>query len=494
MPNTTTLNETVRTLDGTEWVRLATPGANWRAQVSAIETFFQAPLTSANDTNVTITLGGSPSICLLAATSITMGWTGTLAAGRLNANVVQGVTNDTNVTGSIASQVLTLGWTGTLAAGRLNANVVQSVVNDTNVTGTIASQALTLGWTGTLAVGRGGTGDSTLTTNGVLYGNAASAVNVTAAAGANMVLWANSGAPSFTAAPVIGTSVTCPLHIGGTAAGSTLSLESTSGAGTSDYINFLTGSQVERGRIDTGGNVNFGMNGAILSGANSEGLTPRLQLAWANAVQSLELRQYTADVNPAVLTFVKSRSNTLGTNAASQASDIIGQINFEAYDTTPTVRNLAAIQAFVDGTPSASSFPGALIFNTATSGANTQSEKWRMNNAGTLRYLVLPTGASVIDGTASTQLNIANGANALIATSTGDGGLVIVTNNNTGDVGFYLVNNNGCVFVSSTLGNWVASTTTPATGKMSITNAGNNINIYNNRGAASLFRVFTVFA
>ncbi len=68
--------------------------------------------------------------------------------------MVQAITNDTNITGSITSQNLTLGWTGTLAAGRLNSSVVQSVVNDTNVTGSISAQALTLGWTGTLAKNR----------------------------------------------------------------------------------------------------------------------------------------------------------------------------------------------------------------------------------------------------------------------------------------------------------------------------------------------------
>lgn len=41
-----------------------------------------AALTKTNDTNVTITLGGSPSVALLAASSITLGWTGTLAVGR----------------------------------------------------------------------------------------------------------------------------------------------------------------------------------------------------------------------------------------------------------------------------------------------------------------------------------------------------------------------------------------------------------------------------
>lgn len=39
-------------------------------------------LTANNDTNVTLTLGGSPSTALLSATSLTLGWTGTLAVSR----------------------------------------------------------------------------------------------------------------------------------------------------------------------------------------------------------------------------------------------------------------------------------------------------------------------------------------------------------------------------------------------------------------------------
>lgn len=41
-----------------------------------------AALTSINDTNVQITLGGTPSTALLRAASLTMGWTGQLAVGR----------------------------------------------------------------------------------------------------------------------------------------------------------------------------------------------------------------------------------------------------------------------------------------------------------------------------------------------------------------------------------------------------------------------------
>lgn len=42
-----------------------------------------AALTKTDDTNVTLTLGGSPGSALLAATSLTLGWTGTLADGRI---------------------------------------------------------------------------------------------------------------------------------------------------------------------------------------------------------------------------------------------------------------------------------------------------------------------------------------------------------------------------------------------------------------------------
>ena len=78
--------------------------------------------------------------------------------------------------------------------------------------------------TGTLTVTNGGTGAATFTSNGVLYGNATSAIQVTAQGAANSILTANAGAPSFSASPSIGTSVTVPLVIGGTAASSVLTL------------------------------------------------------------------------------------------------------------------------------------------------------------------------------------------------------------------------------------------------------------------------------
>lgn len=104
------------------WLRTQGAGANpaWTAP---------AAMTKTDDTNVTLTFGGSATTALLNAMSVTVGWTGTLAASRLNANVVQGVTNDTNVTGSISAQNLTFGWSGQLGMSRGGTNASLTAAN-----------------------------------------------------------------------------------------------------------------------------------------------------------------------------------------------------------------------------------------------------------------------------------------------------------------------------------------------------------------------------
>lgn len=98
--------------------------------------------------------------------------------------------------------------------------------------------------TGQLGVANGGTGDATLTSNGVLYGNGTSAVQATAQGGANTILTANAGAPSWSASPTIGISLTVPQVYGGTAANASLFFTSTSnGSPSGDFIDFL-GSQI----------------------------------------------------------------------------------------------------------------------------------------------------------------------------------------------------------------------------------------------------------
>lgn len=125
-----------------------------------------------------------------------------------------------------------------------------------SATPTITSLTLT----NALTVPNGGTGVNSAVSNGVLYGNGSGVLQATAQGAANSVLIASAGAPSFSAAPTVGTSVTTPLIIGGTAVSSTLSLRSTSGIGSSDAILFQVGNNgaTEAMRITTGGLVGIG--------------------------------------------------------------------------------------------------------------------------------------------------------------------------------------------------------------------------------------------
>ena len=187
-----------------------------------------AALTSTNDTNVQITLGGTPSTALLRAASLTMGWTGQLAVGRggTGAATLTGV-----VIGNAAANMTAVAGTAGQFLRRNTANTAYEFrtlqggdiagseltkTDDTNVTlslgGTPASSLLqpvsiTLGWTGQLAVGRGGTGASTLT--GVLIGNGTSAVTAVTGTASQLLRRnaANTAYEFFTASLLTGNGV-----------------------------------------------------------------------------------------------------------------------------------------------------------------------------------------------------------------------------------------------------------------------------------------------
>ena len=74
------------------------------------------PLTKTDDTNVTLTLGGSPATALLQATSLTLGWVGTLADAR--------ITSATNWNTAYTNRITSLTTTGTSGPATLIANTL----------------------------------------------------------------------------------------------------------------------------------------------------------------------------------------------------------------------------------------------------------------------------------------------------------------------------------------------------------------------------------
>lgn len=180
--------------------------------VGALPTWQSVPgvvasaLTSGNDTNVTLTLGGTPATALLQATSITAGWTGqlSLTRGGTNASLTA---NNGGIFYSTASAAAILSGTATAT------QMLQSGVS--------AAPA----WSAT-------TWPATSTINQLLYSSSANTIVGLATANSSVLVTSAGGVPSLSTTlpsgltiPGYQTSLTLPLSLanGGTAANLTAS-------------------------------------------------------------------------------------------------------------------------------------------------------------------------------------------------------------------------------------------------------------------------------
>jgi hypothetical protein len=133
---------------------------------------------------------------------------------------------------------------------------------------TASTGAVTLA--GTLGVGNGGTGGTTFTSNGILYGNGTSAIQVTAQGGTNTVLVANAGAPSFSSTPLL-TSLTTTggLNAGGAAIVNSLTSNTTITAGTGLTVTSggatITGGLTVSGNLTVAGNINVNSSNVLVT-------------------------------------------------------------------------------------------------------------------------------------------------------------------------------------------------------------------------------------
>lgn len=156
-----------------------------------------AAISSGTNENLTLDAKGSGTLSLNGSA------TGDILLGGGSGSTGCTVTNSTGEFACTAGgSFSTLALTGAVTGATSYNGLVVTANTGVITTGT---------WQGTVVtVPYGGTGTNTFTTNGVLYGNSTSAVQATAQGGANTVLVANSGAPSFSSAITVGTSVTSP--------------------------------------------------------------------------------------------------------------------------------------------------------------------------------------------------------------------------------------------------------------------------------------------
>lgn len=355
-----------------------------------------AALTKTDDTNVTLTLGGTPATALLKASSLTLGWTGTLAAARLNANVVQAITNDTNVTGSISAQTLTLGWTGILA------------------------------------VSRGGTAVSTFGgTNRLLYTTATDTLSSITTANTSALVTNSTGVPSWTS----GSTANRLLRTDGTTVSfaqvvlttDVTGILPTSNGGTGATTTYTTGSVVfvAAGSVFAENNANFFWDntnarlglGQVTPLARNHITTNNIQVTLATS-QGLYLSNDTAGTNAVRQQYappITMRSQVYGTGAgANRTADIrlsnvnagtsdapIGSFSIDFSNNGAAYTNLTTLSftgAFTAAqSVSSSSASGANVF-----AGNMTVASVRLAVATAAGSFTTTTAASLIFGTSTT--------------------------------------------------------------------------------------------
>jgi hypothetical protein len=156
------------------------------ATIPASDISSGAALTKTDDTNVTLTLGGSPTTALLAATSITAGWTGQLAVSRGGTGASTLAANGVLLgNGTSAISATAVGTTGQVLVGNTGGAPTWATLSGIGVTSFSAGTtgltpasattgAITLA--GTLNVANGGTGTATAFTAGSVVFAGASGV------------------------------------------------------------------------------------------------------------------------------------------------------------------------------------------------------------------------------------------------------------------------------------------------------------------------------
>jgi hypothetical protein len=261
--------------------------------------------------------------------------------------------------------------------------------------------------------------------------------------------------------PIFTGIITGPLIAGGSLAASTLTLESTSGVGTTDAIIFKTGSQIERMRIDSNGNISIA-SGSISGGTlassvltlqstSAVGSTDAVIIKTGSQVERLRfyndgsiviggagyttpadayfktqatssgpwtnaIELYAADANPPTLMMAKSRSATLGVHTLVQIDDLVAAITMRGSNGS-SFQTVGYMDAFVDGVASATSMPGRLVFGTGLIGTLTRPERLRITTNGD----VILNAINNADSPASAQLIINQ-------TNTGGFGQIIQAN------------------------------------------------------------------
>lgn len=355
----------------------ATIGANALAAAGSV--LFNSTLTMgvpgvstgsiafANTASGTVTI--TPPAGALGANTLTLPVTTDTLVGKATTDTFTNKTFDTAGAGNIfrinGTGITTV--TGTGAAVLANAPTLTGIP----VLGAPTATSLALGGA-TIGANSLAVSGTTLFNNTITYGGVTLANTVT-----------GTGSMVLATLPTFVNAITTPAVVGGTAATSTLTLESTTGAGTTDAVLFKTGSQVEAGRFNT--TQQFLIGGTT---AQSFQTSPKTQVfSNADASQGIVTSRFASTGTAGGRVIINSsRGAAPGTFSATVNGDIIGEIDFSG-DTGATYNNTpASISATAAGTFTGASTPGNILMSTTATGTTTPVVRAEMTDSGHLEF------------------------------------------------------------------------------------------------------------
>jgi hypothetical protein len=298
-----------------------------------------------------------------------------------NGNVTLSVTTGS---GTITSSGGTVGRVPLFTAAQ---NIESSIITQSGLTVTITGDlsVVTGGLTlsNALTVSNGGTGASSLATNGVLVGNGTAAVSAVAAGGSGLCLLSTNGAPTWGACPG-GAGVTTLNGLSGavnianaSAAGSTVTIDdaSTSNKGIASFNG--TNFTVNSGAVNTVQNIDTSAT-PTFSGVNTNTITPSGPLTVGISAQTALLQGSTTTIT----------SNGVGNDIVlNSAADIELQDNTNVTGSLTTTGDIAVNGGDITSSGALNITPGGAL----TVGATTQ--------------------ALTLQGGATTSLRATSGAN-----------------------------------------------------------------------------------
>jgi hypothetical protein len=210
-----------------------------------------------------------------------------------------------------------------------------------------------------------------------------------------------------------------------------------SGSTSTDLILRTTnsGTEAERMRIDSSGRLLVGHSS---SRTTANALEPHFQIEGINvSTSTAAIVRNENGANGPILALSKSRGTSTGSNTVVQSGDITGAIHFAGADGTDLNSFTAWIQSEVDGTPGSNDMPGRLTFYTTADGANSPTERMRIDSSGNVGIGASPSHVLDVTTTGDRARFKANTGNCDIELSSIAGRDYLISSKTDGSLTFF---------------------------------------------------------